>query len=105
MKDNDIWKSPILRRANFRNTCPPHNNILCNIDNIISSNKKNSDHIITLCYQNTCTEDENEMRTIKKNFTEKIPTSDPNWFEKTTQYYDIILDYDEAGYVNKITIE
>ena len=75
------------------------------IDNIISSNKKNSDHIITLCYQNTCTEDENEMRTIKKNFTEKIPTSDPNWFEKTTQYYDIILDYDEAGYVNKITIE
>jgi len=45
------------------------------------------------------------MRTIKKNFTEKIPTSDPNWFEKTTQYYDIILDYDEAGYVNKITIE
>ena len=75
------------------------------IDNIISSNKKNSDHIVTLCYQNTCTEDENEMRTIKKNFTEKIPTSDPNWFEKTTQYYDIILDYDEAGYVNKITIE
>ena len=51
------------------------------------------------------TEDENEMRTIKKNFTEKIPTSDPNWFGKTTQYYDIILDYDEAGYVNKITIE
>ena len=45
------------------------------------------------------------MRTIKKNFTEKIPTSDPNWFGKTTQYYDIILDYDEAGYVNKITIE
>ena len=45
------------------------------------------------------------MRTIKKNFTEKIPTSDPNWFEKTIQYYDIILDYDEAGYVNKITIE
>ena len=80
-------------------------NVPNNIDNIISSNKKNSDHIITLCYQNTCTEDENEMRTIKKNFTEKIPTSDPNWFEKTTQYYDIILDYDEAGYVNKITIE
>ena len=71
----------------------------------IRSNKKNSDHIITLCYQNTCTEDENEMRTIKKNFTEKIPTSDPNWFGKTTQYYDTILDYDEAGYVNKITIE
>ena len=80
-------------------------NVPNNIDNIISSNKKNSDHIITLCYQNTCTEDENEMRTIKKNFTEKIPTSDPNWFEKTTQYYDIILDYDEAGYVNEITIE
>lgn len=75
------------------------------IDNIISSNKKNSDHIITLCYQNTCTEDENEMRTIKKNFTEKIPTSDPNWYEKATQDYDIILDYDAAGYVNKITIE
>ena len=50
------------------------------IDNIISINNKNSDHIITLCYQNTCTEDENEMRTIKKNFTEKIPTSDPNCY-------------------------
>ena len=50
-------------------------------------------------------EDENEMRTIKKNFTEKIPTSDPNWYEKATQDYDIILDYDDAGYLNKITIE
>ena len=45
------------------------------------------------------------MRTIKKNFTEKIPTSDPNWYEKATQDYDIIIDYDDAGYVNKITIE
>lgn len=62
------------------------------IDDVITNNKTNKKHIIRIIYEDTNTIDENEIRNIKKNFDDRTN-------------YEIILDYDESGYVNQITIE
>lgn len=80
-------------------------NMAHSIDKVLDSNKKNPDHLITVCYKDTCTTDDSEIRSIKKTFTEKIPMSDPDWYNKSTKDYDVILDYDTDGYINKVTIE
>lgn len=67
--------------------------IISLIDDVITNNKKNSDHIITVINGDINSSDPEEIRKIKDNFT-----------DMTTQY-EVILDYDENGYVNKITIE
>lgn len=80
-------------------------NMASSIDMVLDSNKKNPDHLITVCYKDTCTTDDREIRNIKKTFTENIPMSDPDWYDKSTKDYDVILDYDDVGYINKVTIE
>lgn len=75
------------------------------IDKIIDSNRDNPEHLVTLCYKDTCTVDGDEIREIKKEFTKNISTKDPDWFEKETRKYDVILEYDNDGYINKVTIE
>ena len=62
------------------------------LDNVITNNKKNTNHIIRVIYGSINTTDETEIRNIKKGLD--------MWAN-----YEIILDYDEAGYVNQITIE
>lgn len=62
------------------------------IDHVITSNKKNPDRLIRVIYNNTNTTDESEIRNIKKSLDD--------W---TT--YEVILDYDDVGFVNQITIE
>lgn len=67
-------------------------NVSMLLDNVITNNKKNSDYIINVIYGNTNTTDENQIRNIKK----KLDT----WTK-----YEVILDYDEVGFVNQVTIE
>ena len=62
------------------------------IDDVITNNKKNSNHIITIIFKDKSTTDPTEMLDIKKSLDK--------WKE-----YEVILDYDENGFVNKITIE
>lgn len=62
------------------------------IDHIITSNKKNPNRLIRVIYNNINTTDESEIRNIKKSLDD--------W---TT--YEVILDYDDVGFVNQITIE
>lgn len=62
------------------------------LDNIITNNKTNSTHILTVIYNELNTTDESEIRNLKKQLDD--------WTE-----YEVILDYDENGYINKITIE
>ena len=62
------------------------------LDDVIASNKKNPDHLITIIFGSTNTTNENEIRNLKKSI---------NDFNQ----YEVIVDYDEAGYINKITIE
>jgi len=62
------------------------------IDDVITNNKTNKEHIIRIVHESTNTVDETEIRNLKKNFDD--------WTD-----YEVILDYDENGYVNQITIE
>ena len=61
-------------------------------DDIISSNQKNPDHLVTLIYGEYNTTDANEIRQIKYS----IQSGDK---------FEVILDYDDNGFVNKITLE
>ena len=68
------------------------------VDEIIKSNKKSSNHLIEVIFDGTSygTDAEN-IRKIKKNLK--------NWDGFELQFYEISLDYDNNGYVNKVTIE
>lgn len=63
------------------------------IDDVITNNKTNNEHIITVINGEINSTDPEEIRKIKDNIKE-YPVE-----------YEVILDYDENGYVNKITIE
>lgn len=62
------------------------------LDKVITSNKKNPDRLIRVVYNNINTTEESEIRNLKKNF------------DKWTNY-EVIIDYDDIGFVNQITIE
>lgn len=62
------------------------------IDKIITNNKTNEKHIITVVFDNITSTNSDEIRSIKKSLDK--------WEE-----YEVILDYDESGYVYLITIE
>lgn len=61
------------------------------LDKVLTNNKKQSDHIITVTYGNIVTTDENGIISIKKQldvFTD----------------YEVLADYDENGYIMQIRI-
>lgn len=62
------------------------------LDDVITNNKTNKDHILNVMYKDTNTTDVEIIKNLKPNFDE--------WTK-----YEISLDYDENGYVNQITIE
>lgn len=62
------------------------------LDDVITNNKTNKDHILSVMYKDTNTTDVEIIKNLKSNFDE--------WTK-----YEISLDYDENGYVNQITIE
>lgn len=62
------------------------------LDKIITNNKTNSIHTISVVYGNVNTTNEVEIRNLKKSLDK--------WTE-----YEVIVDYDDLGFVNRITIE
>ena len=62
------------------------------IDAVIKSNEENPDHIITVTYNGTETNDAGELRNMKKEFSSK-------------KDYEIIYEYDENGLVKKAIVE
>ena len=61
------------------------------IDDIITNNKTKKDHVITVTYNGVTTQDEETIRGFKSNF-------------EISKNYEVILDYDDAGYVNSVTL-
>ncbi|MEE3343122.1 MAG: hypothetical protein VZS44_03430 [Bacilli bacterium] len=61
------------------------------LDDVITSNKKNKEKLITVVFGSTTTSDPEEIKNLKKQLTKNK--------------YEISVDYDEKGFVNKITIE
>ena len=62
------------------------------LDRVVTSNKTNSKKTIVVKYKETQTEKPDEIIELKKKL------------EQFTSY-EVILDYDNEGYINKITIE
>ena len=62
------------------------------LDTVIKSNEENPEHIITVNFADTETNDASELRKMKKKFS-----------KGTT--YEIIYEYDENGLINKAIIE
>lgn len=68
------------------------------IDNVIKSNKKNADHLVEVIFDGVSYgTDPDKIKEIKDSL------KDFNGYK--LQYYEISIDYDDNGYVNKITIE
>ena len=61
------------------------------LDKIITSNKKNKEQLITVTYNDVVTTDENVIRELKNKFNSQTK-------------YDVSLDYDDVGFINKVTI-
>lgn len=61
------------------------------LDDIVTNNKKNKEHIITVVYKDITTTEETEIKKIRDSLS-------------SNRDYDVSLDYDSKGYVNKFTI-
>lgn len=62
------------------------------LEEVITNNKTNENHVITIIYDEEKTVDVNKIKDLKQQF-DKFKS------------YDISLDYDDDGYINQITIE
>ena len=61
------------------------------LDNVITKIKKNNNHPITVIYGTTTTSKADEITILKKQFDR-------------SKQYEVSLDYDSNGYINKITV-
>ena len=66
--------------------------IVRTLDDIVTNNKTNKSHIITVVYNDITTTEEKEIKEIRNKLSDR-------------KDYDVSLDYDSNGYVNKYTIE
>lgn len=62
------------------------------LDKVVTNNKTEADHIITVVYNETMTAVPDEITTLKQNFED-------------SKEYEVSLDYDTNGFVNKVTIK
>ena len=66
--------------------------IVGTLDDIVTNNKTNKSHIITVVYNDITTTEEKKIKEIRNKLSDR-------------KDYDVSLDYDSNGYVNKYTIE
>ena len=66
--------------------------IVGTLDDIVTNNKTNKSHINTVVYNDITTTEEKEIKEIRNKLSDR-------------KDYDVSLDYDSNGYVNKYTIE
>lgn len=81
--------------ANFEDYSGTQSNLFISelLDNINTNNKTNSNKKIDVAYEKAITSEEKEIIKIKHSLGNNL------------KKYEVILDYDEEGYVNKVTIE
>lgn len=66
--------------------------IVSTLDDIVTNNKTNKSHIITVVYKDVTATEEKQIKEIRNMLSER-------------KDYDVSLDYDSNGYVNKYIIE
>ena len=68
------------------------------LDKIITNNKTNPERTIRVIYGNINTVDEYKKDSMAKNYIK-------NKLDKWKTDYEVILDYDDVGFVNQVTIQ
>lgn len=100
MEESDLKfdKNSFNSNYTFYSGTQPGQNVSMLIDNIINKNKTEKDHLVELIFDNTLygTDSDNIKQT--KNMIQTFKGYD-------IQYYEVSMDYDDNGYVNKVTIE
>lgn len=100
MEESDLKfdKNSFNSNYTFYSGTQPGQNVSMLIDNIINKNKTEKDHLVELTFDNTSygTDSDNIKQT--KNMIQTFKGYD-------IQYYEVSIDYDDNGYVNKVTIE
>lgn len=91
-------KNSFNSNYSFYSGTQPGQSVSMLIDNIINKNKTEKDHLVELVFDNTSygTDPDNIKQT--KNKIQTFSGYD-------IQYYEVSMDYDDNGYVNKVTIE
>lgn len=100
MEESDLKfdKNSFNSNYTFYSGTQPGQNVSMLIDNIINKNKTEKYHLVELIFDNTSygTDSDNIKQT--KNMIQTFKGYD-------IQYYEVSMDYDDNGYVNKVTIE
>lgn len=100
MEESDLKfdKNSFNSNYTFYSGTQPGQNVSMLIDNIINKNKTEKDHLVELTFDNTSygTDSDNIKQT--KNMIQTFSGYN-------IQYYEVSIDYDDDGYVNKVTIE
>lgn len=100
MEESDLKfdKNSFNSNYTFYSGTQPGQNVSMLIDNIINKNKTEKDHLVELTFDNTSygTDSDNIKQT--KNMIQTFKGYD-------IQYYEVSMDYDDNGYVDKVTIE
>lgn len=100
MEESDLKfdKNSFNSNYTFYSGTQPGQSVSMLIDNIINKNKTEKDHLVELIFDNTSygTDSDNIKQT--KNMIQTFKGYD-------IQYYEVSMDYDDNGYVNKVTIE
>lgn len=91
-------KNSFNSNYSFYSGTQPGQSVSMLIDNIINKNKTEKDHLVELVFDNTSygTDPDNIKQT--KNMIQTFSGYN-------IQYYEVSMDYDDNGYVNKVTIE
>lgn len=91
-KTNNIDKTSFNSKFELRKGTQKNIGINYLLDDVITNNKTNSNNIIEVVYESIKTKDSEEIKNLKNQLSDKYK-------------YEVTIDYDNNGYVNKITIE
>lgn len=100
MEESDLKfdKNSFNSNYTFYSGTQPGQSVSMLIDNIINKNKTEKDHLVELTFDNTSYGTDSDNIKHTKNMIQTFSGYN-------IQYYEVSIDYDDDGYVNKVTIE
>lgn len=98
-EENKIEKERF--NSQFENGTKYRNYVKDLLDKVITNNKTEEEHIITVSYKEKETSNPNDIAIIKKELVSDSKDAISDLFVE----YEVSLEYDNNGYVNKIAIE
>jgi len=94
-RKNEFKKNSFNNQFEFYSGTKWKNAVSMLLDEVITNNKKNTEHLIEVKYNNkSYGTDVNNIKKIK----DKMPSD-------SFINYEVSLDYDKDGYINKVTVE